>query len=153
MKNLSSLEKQLNRGIKAALFKQKQDSSDNLKIKYKFVPVKYMIEMRMITYFWKLFHNNLPAFANLKFPTLKYSINKRTETLSFLIRPKTKFIDKCFSKLAINAWNNLPESIKSQDISMKTMKNRLKSFMFNKFLRNPNARSKARHWKDFKFSR
>ena len=62
---ISTLEKQLNWGIKACFNRYKMDSAQDLRIKHGIISVRQTLDMNAIKFFWKCKHNLLPAFPSL----------------------------------------------------------------------------------------
>ena len=112
-----TLNKQLNRGIKACFNRTKFDRTTDLKIKHKILPVEYLIKYRVIIYFIKLLKSDLPA-DELKLATLSAKMNDRTNKLSFGANQKTNIMQNCFSKKAIDWYNDLPLTLR-QNIPKK----------------------------------
>ena len=75
---LRTLEKQLNWGVKACFNRKKYDSSSDLKIKYKILPVEYLIRYRCVAYFWRIINKEIPAFQNMNLETWNLTKNERT---------------------------------------------------------------------------
>ena len=61
---ISTLEKQLNWGVKACFNRCKMDSAQDLRIKHGIISVRKTLDMNAIKLFWKWKHN-LPAFSSL----------------------------------------------------------------------------------------
>ena len=57
-----TLDRQLNWTVKASFFRKKFDSSRDLKIKHKNLPMHYFLKLKRINYIWKIKTNPLPAF-------------------------------------------------------------------------------------------
>ena len=84
---ITTLEKQLNWGIKACFNRSKFDHSKDLKIRHKFLPVRHFLDYKCILYLWK--------YKNSLSPQIEYS--------DMTIR--SNFLRKCFFKRTIPLWN------------------------------------------------
>ena len=107
-----TLNKQLNWGIKACFNRTKFDRITDLKIKHKILPVEYLIKYRVIIYFIKLLKADQPAFDELKLATLSAKMNDHTNKLSFGANQKLNIMQNCFSKKAIDCYNDLPLTLR-----------------------------------------
>ena len=74
---VASLDQQLNWAIKSCFNRRKFDSSRDLKVQYRVLPIRYFLD------FWRLSQNSLPAFKIVSLPTFTLSGNKRTRKLDF----------------------------------------------------------------------
>ena len=74
----TTLEKQLNWGVKSLFQYKKYDSSSDLKINYKILPVEYLIRYRRVAYFWEIINKEIPAFQNTNLETWKKCTNFNT---------------------------------------------------------------------------
>ena len=61
---ITTLEKQLNWDVKACFNRRKYDSSSDLKIKYNIFPIRILLDIKAVTYFWKCQNNLLTAFKS-----------------------------------------------------------------------------------------
>ena len=62
-KNLNTtLEKQLNWGVKACFNRGKFDSSSDLTVKHNIFPIRILLDFKAVTYFWKYQNTLLAAF-------------------------------------------------------------------------------------------
>ena len=59
---LTTLEKQLNWGIKTIFNRRKYDRSTDLKLRSKILPVSFLLKYHCSKYFFRLFSSNLPEF-------------------------------------------------------------------------------------------
>ena len=76
----TTLEKQLNWGRKAIFYKNKFESSSDLKIDYKILSVQSLLDLKMNCYFWKWKNHFLPAYTgNETFLPIRITENERTE--------------------------------------------------------------------------
>ena len=58
---ISTLEKQLNWGIKACFNRYKMDSAQDLRIKHGIISVRQTVDMNAIKFFWKWKYNLFPS--------------------------------------------------------------------------------------------
>ena len=124
-----TLIKQLNWGIKACFNRTKFDMTTDLKIKNKILPVEYLIKYRVSIYFIKLLKADLPAFDELKLATLSAKMNDRTNKLSFGANQKTNIMQNCFSKKAIDWYNDLPLTLRRNIPKKRALKINKKLFL------------------------
>ena len=76
-----TLDRQLNWAVKATFFRNKFDSSRDLKLKHKILPMHYFLKLKRIYYIWKIKTNQLPAFDKSRARELKtWKINKNEKT-------------------------------------------------------------------------
>ena len=59
---LTTLEKELNWGIKACFYRNKYDSSSDLKLMYDIMPIRYFLNTKASIYFRNIKNNLIPAF-------------------------------------------------------------------------------------------
>ena len=131
---ITTLEKQLNWGIKACFNRSKFDHSTNLKMRHKILPVRYFLDYKCLSYLWKYKNNLIPAFNNkLQLPTAKIMIHKRTQTEYSDMTIRSEFLRNCFFKRTLPLWNTLPKNMIKEKISYETMKKRIKSFLFKRY--------------------
>ena len=147
-----TLNKQLNGGIKACFNRTKFDRTTDLKIKHKILPVEYLIKYRVIIYFIKLLKADLPAFDELKLATLSAKMNDRTNKLSFGANQKTNIMQNCFSKKAIDWYNDLPLALRRNIPKKRALKTTIKNHFWNEFLKDPTASEWNSNLKSFKFN-
>ena len=76
---ISTLEKQLNCGIKACFNRYKMDSAQDLRIKHGIISLRQTLDMNAINFFWKWKHNLLPACSQLNLETVCITSHKRTK--------------------------------------------------------------------------
>ena len=61
---ITTLEKQLNWGVKACFNRRKYDSSSDLKMKHNIFPIRILLDLKAVSYFWKYQNNLLPAYKS-----------------------------------------------------------------------------------------
>ena len=76
-----TLDRQFNWAVKASFFRKKFDSSRDLKLKHKNLPMHYFLKLKRINYIWKIKTNQLLAFDKSRGRELKtWKINKNERT-------------------------------------------------------------------------
>ena len=110
----TTLEKQLNWGIKACFNRTKYDRSSYLKIKHNILPIRCFLENKSLSYFWKWKNNLIPAFRDSQMETGKKRKQSRTETLYFNIFCRSDFLRNSFFKKTVPLWNTLPKNIRKK---------------------------------------
>ena len=91
---ITTLEKQLNWGVKAC-FNRRNDSSSDLKIKYNIFPIRILLDLKAVTYFWKYQNNLLLAFkSSNKITTALIKTQSRTKEISCSCQAKSAFMKK-----------------------------------------------------------
>ena len=123
---LTTLEKQLNWGIKACFYRNKYDSFSDFKLMYDIIPFRYFLNNKASIYFWKFKNNLIPAFlGEMKPSTAVLRKQNRTKSEYFNLIQRTEYIGKCFFKRAIALWNTLPESNKTKNMLMLLLSKKL----------------------------
>ena len=122
---ITTLEKQLNWGVKACFNRPKFDHSTNLQIRQKIYLVRYFLDYKCLSYLWKYKNNLIPAFNNkLKLLTAKLLIHKGTQTEHSDMTIRYDFLRNCFFKRTLPLWNTQPKNMIKEEISYKmTTKN------------------------------
>ena len=116
---ITTLEKQLNWGIKACFNRTKFDHPTDLKIRHEILPVRHFLDYKCLLYLWKYKKSLIPAFnRKLHLPTAKTKIHKRLNT-----QIRSNFLRKCFFKRTLPLWNTLPRKM-IEKISYETVKKR-----------------------------
>ena len=78
----TTLEKQLNWGVKACFNRRKFDSSSDRKIKHNIFPIRILLNLKAVTYYWKYQKNLLPAFkSSNKISTALIKTQSRTKKI------------------------------------------------------------------------
>ena len=128
-KNLiTTLEKQLNWGVKACFNRTKCERSSNLRKRHNILPVRFLLNLKTSTYFYRWKNGLVPAFrAKLEPPTAQVMKQQRTNLLYFTLHTNTKFMDKCFFKRAIQIWNTLLKNIKTTKYTYLTVNKKMKT--------------------------
>ena len=107
--SITTLEKQLNWGVKACFNRRKYDSSSDLKIKHNIFPIRILLDLKAVTYFWKYQNNTLPAFkSSNKITTALIKTQSRTKEISCNCPAKSAFMKNSFFMRIIPLWNSLP---------------------------------------------
>ena len=128
----TTLEKQLNWGIKACFNRTKYDRSSDLKIKHNILPIRYFLKNKSLSYFWKWKNNLIPAFRDSQMETGKIRKQSRTETLYFSIFCRSDFLRNSFFKKTVPLWNTLPKNIRKKSAFSILPKSKLKTSISQK---------------------
>ena len=99
-----TLERQLNWAVKASFFRKKFDSSRDLKLKHKILPLHCFLNLKRLNYFWKIKANQLPAFdenRGHKLKTWKINKNERTGLEYWGYKFKSSKLEKLFVRKAL----------------------------------------------------
>ena len=107
---IRSIEKQLIWGVKACFHKKKYDSSLDLKIKHKNLPIRHFLDQKLLLHFWKIVSKKLPAYQMIEYPTLKLTKHERSKKIFFNIKTQSSYLENCvfkrgtiiYNKFAIN---------------------------------------------------
>ena len=98
---LTTLEKQLNWGIKSNFNRRKYYRSTDLKLRNKILPVSFLLKYRCSKYIIRLLNNDLPAYKIEPFSTMRMNQHDRSKKVTFDIRKKNKFLADSFIAQAI----------------------------------------------------
>ena len=77
-----TLKKQLSWAVKTRFNCKKYGSSD-LKLKHQILPIKFLLEYKVLNYFMKFTSNQLPIFKKLHLPTSNLRYSQRTKKYCF----------------------------------------------------------------------
>ena len=131
---LTTLEKQLNWGIKS-IFNRKYDRSTDLKLRNKILPVSFLLKYRCSKYFIRLLGNDLPAYKIEPLSTMRIKQHDRSKKVTFDIRKNNKFLTHSFIAQAIPIYNSLPSNIRLKTTSKASLKKELKDIFGKNFWR------------------
>ena len=95
---IRSLEKQLSWGVKACFHRKKYDSSLDLKIKNKILPIRHFLDQKSFFHFWKIVSEKLPAYQMIEYPTLKLTKHERSKKFFFNIKTQSSYLENCVFK-------------------------------------------------------
>ena len=123
--------------MKACFNRSEFDRTTDPKIIHKILPVEYLIKYRVTIYLIKLLKADLPAFDELKLATLSAKMNDRTNKLLFGANQKTNIMQNCFSKKAIDWYNDLPFAFRRNIPKKRALKFTIKNHFWNEFLKDP----------------
>ena len=130
---ITTLEKQLNWGIKACFNRTKLDHSTDLKIRHKILPVRHFLDYKCLLYLWKYKNSLIPAFnRKLHLPTAATKTHKRRQIEYSDMTIRSNFLRNCFFKRTLPLWSTLPRKM-IEKISYATVKKRIKSFLFQRY--------------------
>ena len=133
---MTTLEKQLNWAIKACFFRTKYDHSSDLKLQYKILPVRYLLNIKTVLYFWKWKNKIIPALIGENEPsTAQLRFLERTDILVYTGRCESTFMRNSFFKKTVSLWNTLPKNLNTKSYSYATIKNKTKAFFFKQLER------------------
>ena len=96
-----TLEKQLSWAVKAYFHKKKYDSSKDLKLQYKILPVGLFLDMKAALYFWKYQNDILPAFKHQEITTAKLKVLKRSNLLVYDSMTNSSYLTNSFFKKTV----------------------------------------------------
>ena len=105
-----TLERQLNWAVKASFFRKKFDSSRDVTLRHKILPMHYFLKFKRINYFWKIETNQLPAFDESRgreLKTWKINKNERTGLAYWGYKFKSSKLENSFVRKAFLDWNSL----------------------------------------------
>ena len=134
---LTTLEKQLNWGIKSIFNRRKYDRSTDLKLRNKILPVSFLLKYRCSKYFIRLLSNDLPAYKIEPLSTMRIKQHDRSKKVTFDIRKNNKFLTDSFIAQAIPIYNSLPSNIRLKTTSKASLKKQLKEYFWKEFLKDP----------------
>ena len=146
---ISSIDRQLNWGIKTAFFRKKFDRSSDLKRKYDILCFENFLAYSCINYLVKLIKNQLPSFTDLSFPTLDLKLNCRTLKFSQVITFKSLYIKKSYGSFAASLWNELDRTTKPKLLNSKQSRYSLKQLLLKTQTTNC-SKSVNDHWRSCK---
>ena len=149
----TTLEKQLNCGIKAIFYKNKFDSSSDLKIEHKVLSLQSLLDLKMNCYFRKWENHFLPAYTgNKTFLPIRMPETERTEKLALSLRAITDFVKQSFFNRAPALWNTLHSDIRKQ-VNYEKLKKDLKSFCLHKYAAEVDYSAEVvkKCWREFRF--
>ena len=152
-KLITTLDKQLNWGVKACFNRRKYDSSSDLKIKHNIFPIRVFLDLKAVTYFWKYQNNPIPAFkSSNKIPTALIKTQSRTKEISCGCQAKSALMKNSFFMRIILLWNSLPLKLFKEKYSVETIKSKLKRYFIGEIahkIEHPEYRKKF--WRDYRF--
>ena len=114
--HILTLDRQLNWAVKASFFRIKLNSSRDLKLKHKILPMHYF-EIKA-NKFWTIKINQLPAFDENRGRELKiWKINKNERTgLEFWgYKFRSSKLENSFVRKTLQGWNSLPCLLKKEN--------------------------------------
>ena len=150
---MTTLEKQLNRAIKACFFRTKYDHSSDLILQYKILPVRYLLNIKTVLYFWKWKNKMIPALiVEIEPSTAQLRFLEKTDILVNTGRCESTFMRNSFFKKTVPLWNTLPKNLNTKSYSYATTKNKTKAFFLKQLERaveTPVYGKKC--WRDYQF--
>ena len=133
-----TLDRQLNWAVKASFFRKKFDSSRDLKVKHKILPMHYFLKLKRINYIWKIKTNQLPAFDESRSRKLKiWKINKneRTGLEYWGYKFKSLKLENSFVRKTLQDRNSLPCLLRKNE--NKNFKKQIFNHIFEELKRDP----------------
>ena len=121
----STLEKQLNWGIKAYFNRYNMD----LTIEHGIISVRQTLDMNAIKYCWKRKHNLLLAFSQLNVETARITSHERAKKFYYHAHTRSEQMRNSLFKRVVPLWYVLPDKMKSGNQTYDTLKKRLKKYL------------------------
>ena len=84
--------------------------------------------------------------------TLSAKMNDRTNKLSFGANQNTNIMQNCFSKKAIDWYNDLSLTLRRNIPKKRALKTTIKNHFWNEFLKDPTVSELNSNLKSFKFN-
>ena len=104
-----TLEKQLKWGINVCFKRKNFNSSTDLKIKNRIMPVEFLLKYRCMVFFSKYVRKELPAFSNNNVLQISNcNQNARTGKKFPAAKSSLKFLDKSLMLQAMKLYNEVP---------------------------------------------
>ena len=91
-----SLEKQLSWAVKTCCDCTKYDSSSDLKLKHNILPVTMFLDYKILSHFWKIQHQLMPAYNNIEYDNHQIDFITRNKNLFFGDRYNGQNIENSF---------------------------------------------------------
>ena len=107
---ISTMEKQLNWGIKACFIGYKMDSSHDPRLHYRISSVRHLLDLKGVLFFWKWKYNLWPAFSRLQIATANLKTHERTINLTYHSFAHSEQLKNSLSKIVVPLWNALPKN-------------------------------------------
>ena len=148
-----TLEKQLSWAVKACFNRRKHDSSSDLKLQHNILPIRFMLDYRLATYFRLVIRNEKPAFSpdhGIAIPTAVFHKHYRTGKYITHLKSNSGLLDKSVVKKGILLHNVLPKNFDS--FKQQRAKCRYKTFFMSEFKKDPGQHFYGKsNWRSFKF--
>ena len=129
---ISTLEKQLNWGIKVCFNRYKMDSAHGLWLHYRILLVRHLLHLKAVLFFWNWKYNHSPAFSRLQIATANLKTHERTINLTYHSFANSEQLKNSLFMSVVPLWNALPEKLKLGNQTYENVK-RLKTFFNEKF--------------------
>ena len=146
---ISSIDRQVNWGIKTAFFRKKFDRPSDLIRKDDILCFGNFLAYSCTNYLVKLIKNQLPSFTDLSFPTLDLKLNCCTLKFSKVITFKSLYIKKSYGSFAASLWNELDRTTNQKLLNSKRSRCSLKQLLLKTQTTNC-SRSVNDHWRSCK---
>ena len=131
-----TLSRQLNWAVKASLFRKKFDSSRDLKLEHKILPMHYFSKLKRINYIWKIKTNQLPPFDKSRgreLKTRKINKHERIGLEYWGYKFKSSKLENSFVRKALQDWNSLPCLLRKNEKKTKKSKKQIFYHIFEEF--------------------
>ena len=126
--------KKINWGIKACFIRYKMDSSHDLRLHYRILSVRLLLDLRAVLFFWKWKYNLSPAFSRLQIATANLETHERILNLTYHSFANSEQLKNSLFKRVVPLWNVLPEKLKLGNQTYGNVKKRLKTFFNAQFV-------------------
>ena len=128
------------------------DSVHDLKLHYRILSVRHLLDFKAVLFFWKWKYNLSPAFSRLQIATANLKTHERTLNLTYHSFANSEELKNSLFKRVVLLWNALPEKLKLGNKTYENAKQKLKTFFIEKFV---NAIDRPQHspkcWSEYLF--
>ena len=102
-----TLENQLSWAVKTCLSRKKYDSSSDLKLKHQILPIKFLLEYKILNYFMKFTSIQLPIFKKLHLQTSNLRYSQRTKKHCFNYKINSSALENYILNIGSTLHNKL----------------------------------------------
>ena len=131
---VSTLGKQLNWGIKACFDRYKMETAHDLRLHYRILSVRHLLDLKAVLFFWKWKYNLSPVFSGLPIATANLKTLERTLSLKYHSFVNSEQLKNSLFKRAVPSRNALPEKLKLGNQTYENVKKRSKTCFNEKFV-------------------
>ena len=128
------------------------DSAHDLRLHYRILSVRHLLDLKAVLFFWKWKYNLSPAFSRLQIATANLKTHERTLNLTYHSFANSEQLKNSLFKRVVPLWNALPEKLKLGNQTYEKAKERLKTFFNEKFINDidrPQYSQKC--WSEYRF--
>ena len=129
------------------------DSAHNLRLHYRILSVRHLLDLKAVLFIWKWKYNPFPAFSRLQIATANPKTHERTSNLTYHgFANSEQLKNRLFKRVVPSLWNALPEKPKLGNQTYENVKKRLKTFFNDKFVNDidrPQYNQKC--WSEYRF--